>query len=130
MFTYQALTAIHTLAIIIFAGGMVFLPRLMLANAPQAVVQNMLRWWITPAFIAVWLFGILLLKQNPMIMKMGWMHSKLSLVLLFTAYHGYVAFWRKRQSKGVALPGHFTVLQFLPLILTVLIVALVILKPF
>ena len=130
MINYQILMAVHTLAIIIFAGGMVFLPRLMLAGAPMAATQNMLRWWITPAFILVWVLGFLLLKQNPTIMKMGWMHSKLTLVFLFTAYHGYVAFWRKRQAQGRTLPSHFAVLQFLPVILTVLIVALAILKPF
>lgn len=126
MFTYQAFMAVHILAVIIFAGGMVFLPRLMLAGAPQASVQHLLRYWINPALIGVWVFGFLLIKQNPALMKMGWMHSKLSLVLLFTLYHGYVAYCRKR---GLT-PKHFGLLRHAPFILTALIVALVIMKPF
>lgn len=46
-------------------------------------------WWIitTPAMILTLLFGIWMLIANPEILKMPWMHIKLSFVGLLLIYH-------------------------------------------
>ena len=46
-------------------------------------------WWIitTPAMILTVLFGTWMLIANPLLLKMPWMHIKLSFVVLLLIYH-------------------------------------------
>ena len=62
----------------------------------------------------------------------GWMHAKLSLVVLMLAYFIVAGRWLKGVEKGRALPSSKALRWFneLPLVLLVAIVYLVLAKPF
>ncbi len=62
----------------------------------------------------------------------GWMHAKLGLVALLLVYYIFTGRWLKGTLKGRALPSSRTLRWFneLPLLLFIVIVYLVLAKPF
>jgi len=81
--------------------------------------------------IASWIFGILLAWQNSLWAE-GWFVAKLFLVILMSAQHGFCAVWvrefaddkRKRKAR------FFRIVNEVPTVLMILIVILVIIRPF
>lgn len=57
---------------------------------------------INPAMIASWVFGGLMLWANPALFEQGWMHIKLTAVILMTIlHHAYVRWWKAfREDKN------------------------------
>lgn len=55
----------------------------------QFIVMERKLWWIitTPAMILTLLFGIWMLIDSPYYLQQGWMHIKLSFILLLLIYH-------------------------------------------
>lgn len=55
----------------------------------QFTIMEKKLWWIitTPAMILTIVFGVTMLILEPFYLKMGWMHIKLSFVLLLLVYH-------------------------------------------
>ncbi len=109
---YPLLKALHLLAVIAWVGGMVTVPLLYAAHsalpegdaAAQPLVgleRRLLGRLVTPAMVAVWLIGILLLIANPGVLRgSGWMHAKLTLVLALSGLHGFLAASRRRLEQG------------------------------
>lgn len=62
--------------------------------------QRLWKYIATPAFIATWVFGLWLLMVQMDFMKEGWMHTKLTLVLLLTGYHHIIQSRMKKIGKG------------------------------
>ena len=141
---YLPLKALHLIALISWMAALLYLPRLFVYHAEagvqspcvptfQMMQRRLARFIMTPAMIATFLFGGLLLAVPGMWSSpAGWLHGKLFLVLLMAAYHGFLIKNMKAFAKGhIPHSGRFfRVLNEVPTLLMILIVFLVVLKPF
>lgn len=140
---YNIIKALHIISVISWMAGMFYLPRLfayhvaMPAGSPQAetfkvMERRLLRVIINPAMIATFVFGIWLIVLNPALLQGGWLHAKIALVVLMTVFHGFCARWRKALERDhyVHTNKFFRMINEVPTILMILIVLLVVVKPF
>ena len=139
---YPWLTIGHIVFVVFWMAGLFMLPRqciYMLDHEPGsageakwAVRMGKLRKIIlTPSLIIVWLFG-LLMAYGYGYFTSGWLHAKLTLVLVLTGYHGWLVAQTKKMARGERPLSEMALrmLGEVPGLLLVLIVILVILKPF
>lgn len=140
---YLWLKALHVISVIFWMAGMAYLPRLYVYHAEAEVgsdqsetfkimERRLLRGIINPAMIAAFLFGGLMIWANPELMHQGWFHVKLTLVIVMTAVHGFLARWRKafERDRNVHTSRFYRIINEAPPVLVVFIVILVIVKPF
>lgn len=140
---YLWLKALHVISVIFWMAGMAYLPRLYVYHAEAEVgsdqsetfkimERRLLRGIINPAMIAAFLFGGLMIWVNPELMHQGWFHVKLTLVIVMTAVHGFLARWRKafERDRNVHTSRFYRIINEAPPVLVVFIVILVIVKPF
>ena len=139
---YDWLKAFHVVAVIAWMAGLLYLPRLMVYHADaepgsrqsetfKVMERRLLKAVTTPAMIASWAFGLVLVYQGGWLAS-GWFHAKLLLVLLLSAYHGLMAGWTRAFAEDRnARPARFyRVMNEVPMLLMIGIVVLVIVKPF
>jgi protoporphyrinogen IX oxidase len=136
------ITALHVVAVISWMAGMLYLPRLFVyhteagADAPEArtftvMERRLMRGIINPAMVLTWVAGLWLASQVYGFQG-GWLHAKIALVVLMTGLHGYLSASRKRFERGEITRSsrHWRIVNEVPAVLMVLIVILVIVKPF
>lgn len=122
---------------------MFYLPRLFAYHADvspgsqqdllfQTMERRLLRIIINPAMIATLIFGVLLADIYGWQSLGIWFHLKISLVLMMTAMHGLLSCWRKDFVKGQNKHSakFYRLVNEIPTVLFILIVILVIIKPF
>ena len=144
MDVYLYVKAFHVIAIIAWMAGMLYLPRLYVYHTGAApgselsetlkVMENrLLRFIINPAMIASWLLGLILIFGFDVIdmRTAGWLHVKLTAVVLLTVMHILLAKWRKdfaadRNTRSV---GFYRLINEVPTVLLIIIVIMVIVKP-
>lgn len=140
---YLWLKAIHLIAVISWMAGLLYLPRLFVYHADAAVgselsetfktmERKLLRYIMNPAMIVTWVFGLLMVYANPSVFQSGWMHAKLTAVVLITVYHHALALWRKKfLADANKRPAKFyRMMNEVPTVLMIAIVILVIVQPF
>ena len=140
--TYLWLKAGHVIFVIFWMAGLFMLPRFFVYHQEAAAgseeaarwvdrERKLLRIILTTAIIIVWVLGIALASTIGAWTE-GWLHAKLLIVLLLSAYHGYlVGYARKLAAGEQPLTGkRLRLLNEVPGIAVVLIVILVIVKPF
>jgi putative membrane protein len=140
---YMWLKAGHILAIIAWMAGMLYLPRLYVYHADAApgsdksetfkiMERRLLRGIMNPAMIASYLFGILMIMAAPSLMQGGWFHAKLALVLAMSGFHGFFAVCRKKFERDANTKSatFYRIWNEVPTLALILIVVLVIVKPF
>jgi putative membrane protein len=147
---YPWILAFHLISVMFWMAGMYYLPRLYVYHAEayemdekgantetvatfEVMELKLLRIIINPAMIAAWIFGLLLLFSPGLIASSGaWLPVKLLAVVILSVYHGFLARWRKQFLAGTAPHSSvfFRKINEIPPILTVLIVIMVIVKPF
>jgi putative membrane protein len=83
-----------------------------------------------PSIILVFAFGFYL--ANEIGFDLVWLHIKITLVLLLAGYHGFLSKCRKNFANGVNKYSEkfYRIINELPIVLALAIVALVVLKPF
>jgi len=139
---YLWLKALHIVAVIAWMAGMLYLPRLFvyhstakpgseLSETFKVMERRLLNVIMMPAMIVTWIVGIVLVFQGQWL-GAGWFHAKFVLVVLMTVLHGLFAHWvnefsldRNRHSQKT-----YRIINELPTILLILIVVLVVVKPF
>ena len=86
---------------------------------------------LTPSLVMVWLLGVLL-ATGLAAWDQGWLHAKLLLVIVLSGFHGYLVAQAKAMARGrrPLSERRLRMLGELPAILLILIVALVVVKPF
>ena len=141
---YLWIKAFHIISVIDWMAGMLYLPRHYVyhadapAGSPQSetfkvMERKLLRLIINPAMTLAILFGILLLMTPGLIdWKEGWIHTKLLAVVLLTAYHGFLARWRKdfAADRNRRSSKFYRKVNEIPAVLMVVIVIMVIVRPF
>jgi putative membrane protein len=144
---YRWILAFHIMAVIAWMAGMLYLPRLFVYHcaAEKGSVQSetfkvmerrLLRGIINPAMIATWVLGLWLGWLGPDShygwFASGWLQAKIVLVLALSVLHGMLARWRKdfAADNNQHSANFFRIINELPTVLMILIVLLVVLKPF
>ncbi len=142
---YLYIKAVHVVFVIAWMAGLFYLPRLYVyhAGSERGSVQSetfkvmerrLLRIIMNPALIITWVLGLYLIFGFDVVSLQsdGWLHAKLVLVVAMTAYHGFLAKWRKdfEADRNERSAKFYRIVNEVPTILMVLIVILVIVKPF
>lgn len=134
----------HVVAVIAWMAAMLYLPRLFVYHAslpagPASAAQSetfkvmerrLLRAIMTPAMIATWLFGLVLVWQSGFYAS-GWMQLKLVLVVAMSGIHGWLSAMVKDFAADRNRHGHkfYRILNEAPTLLMIVIVVLVVVKP-
>ncbi|WP_075214208.1 protoporphyrinogen oxidase HemJ [Mongoliimonas terrestris] len=132
----------HLFALIAWMAALFYLPRLFVyhADAPagspasetfKVMERRLLKAIMTPAMIATWVFGLVLAWQGGWFTD-GWLHAKILFVLLLSGFHGACAAWTRAfaEDRNVK-PGRFyRIANEVPTLLLLVILVLVVLKPF
>ncbi|WQS28840.1 protoporphyrinogen oxidase HemJ [Helicobacter pylori] len=136
--------AFHVIAVISWMAALFYLPRLFVYHAENAhkkefvgVVQiqekKLYSFIASPAMGFTLITGILMLLIAPEMFKSGgWLHAKLALAFLLLIYHFYCKkCMRDLEKDPTQKSGKFyRVFNEVPTILMILIVVLVVVKPF
>ncbi|USQ12651.1 protoporphyrinogen oxidase HemJ [Legionella lytica] len=133
--------AFHIIAMVAWFAGLFYLPRLFVYHADTQdetsnerfkIMERRLYYGITwPAALLTTVLGLWLLSYNPnYYLKAGWMHAKLTLVLILWGYHLLCGHYRKvfAQDKNQKSSRFFRIYNEMPTLLLVGIVLLVVVK--
>ena len=135
--------AFHIIAVVTWFAGLFYLPRLFVYHALcedepgrkrfKIMERKLYRGIMTPSALVAVFLGIWLIALNPAYyMQSGWMHAKLTLVLVLLAYHFQC--WRHllqlRQDRNRRGHVYYRWFNEFPVLLLVAIVILVVVKPF
>src|SRR5215472_691452 len=141
---YPWLKAAHLFAVIAWMAGLFYLPRLFVYHAAAArgsetaatlalMERRLLRAIMNPAMIATWAFGIAL-ALTPAVVDWheGWIYVKLAAVAGLTEFHHRLARWRKALADGsdTHAPRFFRFVNEIPTLLLLLILIMVVVRPF
>ena len=139
---YAWLKAGHIIFVIFWIAGLFMLPRFYVYHKEAAPGSDEEARWIererklrkiiiNPAMILVWLFGLSLVYVTSA-WTQGWFIAKFVLVLALSAYHGWmVGYGRKLAAGERPVSGRaLRMMNEIPGIFVVLIVVLVIVRPF
>ncbi len=135
--------AFHIIAIVAWFAGLFYLPRLFVYHADASdklsidrfkLMEKRLYYAITwPAAVISTFLGIWLISFNYVYyFKAGWMHAKLTLVVVLWIYHFSCGHYLKlfAQDKNLKSSRFFRMFNEIPTLLLVGIVILVVVKPF
>lgn len=139
---YLWVKAVHVIAVISWMAGMLYLPRLFIYHCDaepgskqsetfKVMEQRLLRIIINPAMIITWVLGLWLGWVGGHF-SAPWFHAKLLLVVALSAVHGYfsAAVRRFDEDRNAKPARHWRIVNEVPTVLMILIVILVIVKPF
>jgi putative membrane protein len=139
---YLWVKAAHVVFVFFWIAGLFALPRFLVymhATPPGSAQEaqwtkrcGMLRNIIlTPSLIASWVLG-LALALNIGFAGNGWLHAKIAVVVLLSAYHMWAVSVGKKMSRGERPYAEKTLrlANEAPALATILIVILVIVRPF
>lgn len=135
--------AFHLIAVICWFAGLFYLPRLFVYHASsddaiskerfKVMERKLYRGIMTPSAIAVLGLGIWLVSFNASYyMSSGWFHAKLTLVFLLFGYHHACGRLLKKFALDQNTRSHVFYRWFneVPVVILILIVILVIVRPF
>jgi len=139
---YRIVLSLHLISVISWMAGLLYLIRLFVYHAAETepvvkerfkmMEEKLYRIITVPAMTASFVFGVGMIAMNRALLQQPWMHAKLLLVILMigvTVYCGKVAL-AFRAGKTPHPERFFRFFNEAPTLLMILIVLLVILKPF
>lgn len=139
---YEWAKALHIIAVISWMAGMLYLPRLFVYHCDaeigskqsetfKVMERRLLKAIINPAMAATWILGLYLAWSGGWFTS-GWFHAKLVLVLVMSGVHGFLTS-RVRDfalDRNTRSQKFYKIINEVPTILMILIVILVVVKPF
>jgi putative membrane protein len=139
---YPWIKALHVIAVVAWMAGMLYLPRLFVYHAGseagsaqsetfKVMERRLLRAIMNPAMVVTWAAG-LWLAWHGFAFQGGWLHAKITAVVALSAMHGYLggAVRRFAEDRNLKPARHWRIVNEVPTVLMVVIVVLVIVKPF
>jgi protoporphyrinogen IX oxidase len=139
---YDLVKVAHIVSLVAWMAGMLYLPRLFVYHADaergsalsetfKVMERRLLKAIVNPAMGATWIFGLVLAWSGGFFTA-PWLHAKLAFVILLSGLHGYLSravkvFAADRNTRSVRF---YRILNEVPTVLLILIVLLVVLKPF
>ncbi len=141
---YPWIKAFHVMSVIAWMSGMFYLPRLYVYHCDTArgsveserfkvMERRLLKQIINPAMMAAWFFGLLLiLTSSGVDWDSGWWWTKLIAVFLMSGFHGALSKWRRMflEDRNTKSSRFYRIANEVPTVLMVVIVLMVIVKPF
>ena len=142
--TYLWIKALHIVSMVAWMAGLLYLPRLYVYHsmAPSGSDQSetfkvmerrLYRGIMMPAMIATWGFGLMLAGTPGVVdWRMGWIWAKLAVVVGLTGFHIALARWREAflADRNRHSTRFFRMINELPTLALIVIVVLVVVKPF
>jgi putative membrane protein len=142
MAMYDWIKALHVLAIISWMAGLLYLPRLFVYHcaAERGSIQSetfkvmerrLLKAIMTPAMIVAWVSGLYIAWAGGHLVS-GWFIVKFGAVIALSGAHGFLARCVRDFATDANSRGHrfYRILNEVPTLLMVVIVVMVIVKPF
>ena len=139
---YEWIKALHVIAVIAWMAGMLYLPRLFVYHCEAergskqsetftVMERRLLRAIINPAMIVTWLAGLYLVWAGHWYLS-GWFHAKFLFVLILSGAHGFFSRCVKdfAADRNTRSQRFYRFTNEVPTLLMILIVILVIVKPF
>ncbi len=139
---YLFLKSGHVIFMVFWLAGLFMLPRqciYMLDHAPGSAGEakwatrmgKLRKIILTPSLIIVWVLGLAIAYAGGHFTS-GWLHAKLTLVLVLTGYHGWLVGQTKKMAQGMRplTESRLRMIGEVPGLLLVVIVVLVYIKPF
>jgi protoporphyrinogen IX oxidase len=141
---YPWIKSFHVISMVAWMAGMFYLPRLFVYHCEtvpgsaeserfKVMEYRLLRQIINPAMIATFVFGILLMLTPGVISwTEGWWYVKLIAVVLMIGLHGAMSKWRREfmEDRNTRSPRFYRIANEIPTVLLVIIVIMVIVRPF
>ena len=141
---YFLFKSLHLIAIISWMAGLLYLPRIFVyhsenieninsSNIFKTMERKLFYYIMTPAMILSWIFGLMLIFTLGFdVLNQLWMQIKLVLVLLLTIYHFYLGkcvsgFVNNKNNNSSKF---YRIINEVPTILLIIIVFIVVFKPF
>ena len=143
-YLYPWTKALHIASMVAWMAGMFYLPRLYVYHCEtqsgsteserfKVMEYRLLRQIINPAMIATWTFGtILVLTPGIVDWGAGWWHIKLASVLAMSGFHGALSKWRRLflEDRNTKPARFYRIANEVPTLLMLIIVAMVVVRPF
>lgn len=139
---YDWIKAAHIIAVIAWMAGMLYLPRLFVYHAEAApgsdtvetlkvMERRLLRAIINPAMMVTWVLGLWLAWRG-FGFTGGWLHAKIAAVVALSGVHGYLSASVRRfaADRNTRDSRHWRMINEVPTVLMIIIVVLVVVKPF
>lgn len=142
---YLYVKSLHVISVIAWMAGMLYLPRLFVYHTTAAPGSEMSETFkvmerrlyyaiISPAMTATWLFGLIMVFWYEVIDWSSdyWFHAKLTLVILLSGFHGVLARWRKdfAADRNTHSQRFYRIANEVPTVIMIIVVLLVIVRPF
>ena len=139
---YLWIKALHIISVIAWMAGLLYLPRLFVYHAdcethsPQSetfkiMERRLLRAIMTPAMIASFVFGgLLLVILNDW--SAGWLYVKLICVFGLAGLHGSMSKWRREfaEDRNTRPAKFYRIMNEAPTVLMIVLVIMTVVKPF
>ncbi len=141
---YPWTKAFHVIAMIAWMAATFYMPRLFVYHCDlppgsaeserfKVMEYRLFKQIMNPAMIATWVFGIsLVLTPGGIDGSAGWWHVKLLCVILMSGFHGAMSRWRKDFLNDANRRDQkfYRIANEVPTVLMVVIVIMVIVRPF
>ncbi len=141
---YPWVKSLHVISVIAWMAGLFYLPRLFVYHTErggtgemgelfQVMEVKLFRLIMNPAMVATWVFGLMLVF-TPGIVDWSeyWPWVKAVMVLVMTWFHHWLGYRRKELIAGTCkVTGRqFRLMNEVPTVLMIVIVVMVIVRPF
>lgn len=140
---YDWFKALHIIFVISWMSGIFYLPRLYVYHTKvkagseqdklfQKMERKLLRIIMNPAMIGTYIFGLMNAYIYGFEALGIWFHIKMTAVLVLTIFHGLLARWRKDFELGQNKHSErfYRIINEVPAIMMIIIVIMVVTKPF
>lgn len=138
------LKALHLIFMVTWFAGLFYLPRLYvyhamsedsISNERFKIMERKLFFGImTPGMVLTFIFGVWMLVEYSWAMysPSGWLHAKLTLLLLLLVYHGFCGKWLLdfKHDRNTKTHVYYRWVNEIPVLFLFAIVILAVVKPF
>lgn len=142
--SYSWIKVAHIVSLIAWMAGLFYLPRLFVYHVDaepgsrqsetfKVMERRLLKAIMTPAMVSTWVFGLWAAIAGGWFSEgNGWLHAKLAFVLALSAFHGACVVWVRdfARDRNARAGRYFRIANEVPTLLMVVIVILVVIKPF
>ena len=143
MNSYLLFKSLHLISVVSWMAGLLYLPRIFVYHVESKekkvvtdvfeVMERRLFFYIMrPAMILTWVFGLVLIYLNGIeIFSQLWMQIKIALVILLSAYNGYLGRCLKtlKNFSNTKSAKFFRIINEIPTVILIIVVFLAIFKP-
>ncbi|MCL2715260.1 MAG: protoporphyrinogen oxidase HemJ [Alphaproteobacteria bacterium] len=146
--SYNWIKAFHVMAVIAWMAGMFYLPRLFVYHCEaeigskqsetfKVMERRLMKAIINPAIVVTWVLGLYLAWKSDYLTWEGfrlhhWFHVKFLAAFAMAGVHGFLSLWRRdfARDQNRHSQKFYRIINEVPTVLMVVIVIMVIVKPF